>query len=128
MKVFVARSPDPSSNPAVHDVHHALDGELVTLQVQPADDPDGGYMWSMAGLGSARATTRFTVAELDMSFTEYVDVLRDGYRRQGWWVGADDDAWLLHEARVHALSAAAYAVGTPLSTCDGTIFVRPRVP
>jgi hypothetical protein len=128
MKVFVARIPDPSAKPAVHDVHQALEGELVTMQLQPSEHPGSERTWCMAGLGSARATTCFTVAELDMSFTEYVDVLRDGYRRQGRWVGPADDAWLLDAARVHALSAAPYAVGTPLHVGDGKIIVRPGVP
>jgi hypothetical protein len=128
MKVFVAHCPEPSETLAVDDFHFALDGELVTMPLQVCRNPKCGCRWSVAGLGSAKATTSFTVAELDMSFTEYVDVLRDGLRRQGWWVCPDDDVWLLDQARRHALGAAAYPVGTPLRTRDGEIFVKPRVP
>lgn len=78
----------------------------------------------MAGLVSAKATTGFAVTELDMSFTDYVAALRDGYTRQGWWTQDADDDWLITEAVALARAAEQLPVGVPLGIDGGEIYVR----
>ncbi|MFZ4721181.1 MAG: DUF7715 family protein [Ilumatobacteraceae bacterium] len=125
MKVFVARAPEA---PEPDDFHFALDGELVTLPQTQCCNPDCGCDRSMAGLISARATTSFTVTDLDMSFEDYADALREGLRHQGWWDDEEDDEWLLEDALELHLAALPWAVGTPLRIRDGLISPRPTRP
>lgn len=121
MKVFTARHPEP---PGPDDFCFALEGELVTMPLEVCDDPECGCAWSMAGLVSAKATTGFVVTELDMSFTDYVSALRDGYARQGWWTEEADDDWLITEAVALARAAEQLPVGVPLGIDDGEIYFR----
>ncbi len=121
MKVFTAHAADP---PDPDDFCFALEGELVTTPMRVCANPDCGCAWSMAGLVSARATTGFTVTELEMSLTEYVAALRDGLTRQGWWSGEKDDEWLLPEAVRLARAAELLPVGALLGIDDGMIYLR----
>lgn len=125
MKVFVARA---SAAPGPTDFHFALDGELVTPPMSICKNPDCGCDRSVAGLASARATTGFVVADLDMSFTEYVVALRDGLQRQGWWVDQDDDGWLLDDARQLAAAASVLPTDVELRIERDHITVRSVVP
>ena len=121
MKVFTARHPEPSGP---DDFCFALEGELVTMPMHVCADPASGCGSSMAGLVSAQATTGFTVTELDMSFTEYVSALRDGFTRQGWWANERDDGWLITEAVGLARAAEQLPVGMPLGIDQGEIYFR----
>lgn len=121
MKAFVARA---LVAPLAADFHHALDGELVTPALLPCDCPDCGCRRSMAGIASARATSMFTVAELPMTFTEYVGALRDGLQRQGWWRADSDDGWLLPLAAGLSRAAALLPEGAPLQLRDTVVSVR----
>jgi hypothetical protein len=121
MKVFTARHPEPSGP---DDFCFALEGEMVTMPLQVCDDGECGCACSMAGLVSAKATTGFTVTELDMSFTDYVAALRDGFTRNGWWTCDADDDWLIPEAVALARAADQLPVGVSLGIDDGEIYVR----
>ena len=121
MKVFVARAlaaPEPS------DFHHALDGELVMAPLVPCSIPSCGCRRSVVGIASGGATTMFTVAELSLTFTEYVAALRDGRERQGWWRSPVDDEWLLGEALVLARAAATLPSGVALRLDGDSIRLR----
>jgi hypothetical protein len=83
MKVFVAT--DDHQGGRANDFHWAVRGELVWIAPECARDQDDregidggcGCRRAMAGITSQRATTTFTVAELDLSMSEYERILTD---------------------------------------------------
>jgi hypothetical protein len=87
MKALVATT--RTQGRRANDYHAAVDGELVWIGLVCATDeadPDGGCGCGrgFGGLASHRATTTAVIAELDMEWTQYVEVIRGSLRDQGW--------------------------------------------
>ena len=100
MKVLTATA--RTQGQRANDFNWCIEGELVTLgQVCSADRgrPDGrcGCGRSFAGLASHRGTTTAMVRDLDLSRSDYVEVLRASLADQGWDPSAADAEadWLL---------------------------------
>lgn len=81
MKVFVATRP---SEPEPEDFCHTVDGELVFLPTDFCDCPDCGCRKSVVGLGSGKATTTFTVADLPhFDRPTLLEAFTEGFLRMG---------------------------------------------
>jgi hypothetical protein len=81
MQVFVAIRP---TEPEPEDFCHTVDGELVFLPTDFCDCPDCGCRRSVVGLGSGKATTTFTVADLPhLDRPALVEAFTEGFLRMG---------------------------------------------
>ncbi len=81
MHVFVAIRP---TEPEPDDFCHTVDGELVFLPTDFCDCPDCGCRRSVVGLGSGKATTTFTVADLPhLDRPALVEAFTEGFLRMG---------------------------------------------
>lgn len=91
MKVFVATRPTEPESEA-DDFCHTVDGELVFLPTDFCDRPDCGCRRSMVGLGSGKATTTFTVADLPhLDRAALLEAFTEGFLRMGLADGRDLD-------------------------------------
>ena len=124
MKVFVATVVGPDSDD--DDFSYTVEGELVTVAVAPCDDHLCGCRWSMAGVGSARATSVFAVADLPITRSDYVAAVRDGLIRQGWLATDHICDWFPDFVQMHIEEADTLPVGVPLRVLDEEFSVRRR--
>jgi len=126
MKVFISRAEGATSA----DLCEALDGELVTMVAVPCGDPQCGSHGAMVGVGSGRFTTCFTVADRDITFTQYVAAVRDGVLRQADGAATADDldeAELLSFALRHVQLARSFRPGELLRRVHSQVAPRRRL-
>lgn len=117
-----------------NDFCEAVDGELVFFPPIECDcesvDGPCGCRRAMAGLGSHRATTTIQVIERsELDRCSYLELIRDGLKRQGWLpeeVDGDPEVeeWLNEEVDTLLSTAAHFDPGTVLERRGNSVFVR----
>ena len=123
MRVFVATSRGQGAR--ANDFSWTVEGELVEhgTQCSVGDVDDAcGCRRSMAGLSSSKATTTFTVADIDIEVGDYEQAIFDSLiRRWGEDVDRDEARELAADL---AQEASRFGVGVVLERRDEVIQVR----
>ncbi|MPZ53489.1 MAG: hypothetical protein GEU79_12285 [Acidimicrobiia bacterium] len=112
MKLFVATNAPADGD----DFSWTVAGELVRFPLDTCDCPDCGCERSMCGLSSHRATTSFTVRDLDIDLATFRELLWESLTDEGWVTNGslEDERWVETWAAEHAEAASGLPVERPL--------------
>lgn len=122
MKLFVATDKGEESD----DFTFTVPGELVHLPPVTCDCRGCGCDQAMCGLASHKASTAFTVRDVDIDLAGFTDLLWESLE-VGGWVDAQregDREWVESWAKEHTLMAVALPPEAPLRVKNGRILIR----